>query len=69
MPFLDEVLQEVSANHDDIHVDNFHIDALSVYFITKPETLDVVVASKFGDILSEQQSWGILGSPHPETLT
>ena len=54
MPFWDEVLVEVSANHKDIRVDNFHIDALSAYFVTKPETLDVVVASNlFGDILSD----------------
>lgn len=54
MPFWDEVLEEVSTNHEDIHIDNFHIDALSAYFVTKPETLDVVVASNlFGDILSD----------------
>ena len=54
MPFWDEVLKEVSANHEDIQVNNFHIDALSAYFVTKPETLDVVVASNlFGDILSD----------------
>ena len=54
MPFWDEVLKEVSSKYPDVHVDNFHIDALSAYFVTKPETLDVVVASNlFGDILSD----------------
>ena len=33
---------------------NIHIDALSAFFITKPQTMDVVVASNlFGDILSD----------------
>lgn len=54
MPFWDEVLEEVSSMYPDIQVKNFHIDALSAFFVTKPETLDVVVASNlFGDILSD----------------
>lgn len=54
MPFWDEVLSEISKKHSDIRTNNIHIDALSAFFITKPHTLDVVVASNlFGDILSD----------------
>jgi tartrate dehydrogenase/decarboxylase / D-malate dehydrogenase len=54
MPFWDEVLTEIAQKHLDIKTNNVHIDALSAFFITKPHTLDVVVASNlFGDILSD----------------
>lgn len=54
MPFWDEVLSEVAQNYPDIQTNSEHIDALSAFFITKPQTLDVVVASNlFGDILSD----------------
>ena len=54
MPFWDEVLSEISQNYSDIQTKSVHIDALSAFFITKPHTIDVVVASNlFGDILSD----------------
>ncbi|MQA04397.1 MAG: tartrate dehydrogenase [Streptosporangiales bacterium] len=54
MPFWDEMLTEVSAEYPDISTAKYHIDALSAYFVLRPETLDVVVASNlFGDILSD----------------
>ena len=54
MPFWDEVLSEISQNYSDIQTNSVHIDALSAFFITKPHTIDVVVASNlFGDILSD----------------
>ncbi|HSP23460.1 MAG TPA: tartrate dehydrogenase [Planococcus sp. (in: firmicutes)] len=54
MPFWDEVFKELSANYPDVKTNSEHIDALSAFFITKPQTLDVVVASNlFGDILSD----------------
>ncbi|ANU27295.1 tartrate dehydrogenase [Planococcus versutus] len=54
MPFWDEVFKEVAGNHGDVQTNSEHIDALSAFFITKPQTLDVVVASNlFGDILSD----------------
>ncbi|PWA12832.1 tartrate dehydrogenase [Pueribacillus theae] len=53
MPFWDEIFKSVSEKYN-IKTDSFHIDALSAYFITKPEMFDVVVASNlFGDILSD----------------
>ena len=54
MPFWDEVFNELSANYPDVQTNSEHIDALSAFFVTKPQTLDVVVASNlFGDILSD----------------
>lgn len=54
MPFWDDVLSEVAQNYKDIPTKSEHIDALSAFFITRPHTLDVVVASNlFGDILSD----------------
>ncbi|MFD1861718.1 tartrate dehydrogenase [Planococcus chinensis] len=54
MPFWDEVFKEMAENYPDIRTRSEHIDALSAFFVTKPETLDVVVASNlFGDILSD----------------
>src|SRR5690606_8378345 len=54
MPFWDEVFEELSADYPDVRTSKQHIDALSAFFVLKPETLDVVVASNlFGDILSD----------------
>lgn len=54
MPFWDEVFKEVSAKHPDIKTNSVHIDALSAFLVTKPQTLDVIVASNlFGDILTD----------------
>lgn len=54
MPFWDEVFKETAKKHPDVQTKSEHIDALSAFFITKPQTLDVVVASNlFGDILSD----------------
>ncbi|MDN4074396.1 tartrate dehydrogenase [Fictibacillus terranigra] len=54
MPFWDEIVKEVSRTHPSIRTDIYHIDALAAYFITRPEELDVVVASNlFGDILTD----------------
>ncbi|MDN7227627.1 tartrate dehydrogenase [Planococcus sp. N064] len=62
MPFWDEVFNELSAGYPDIKTRSEHIDALSAFFITRPETLDVVVASNlFGDILSDLGA-AIMGS-------
>ncbi|SDG67017.1 tartrate dehydrogenase/decarboxylase / D-malate dehydrogenase [Planococcus glaciei] len=62
MPFWDEVFNELSASYPDIKTRSEHIDALSAFFVTRPETLDVVVASNlFGDILSDLGA-AIMGS-------
>ncbi|MBP1930138.1 tartrate dehydrogenase [Ammoniphilus resinae] len=62
MPFWDEVFDEVKKDYQDVDTAAYHIDALTAYFVTRPETLDVVVASNlFGDILSDLGG-AILGS-------
>jgi tartrate dehydrogenase/decarboxylase/D-malate dehydrogenase len=62
MPFWDEVFQGVGKDYPDIRQTSTHIDALSAFFVTKPHTLDVVVASNlFGDILTDLGA-AIMGS-------
>jgi tartrate dehydrogenase/decarboxylase/D-malate dehydrogenase len=54
MPYWDEIVQEVATDNADVTVDLVHIDALAAYFVTRPESFDVVVGSNlFGDILSD----------------
>jgi tartrate dehydrogenase/decarboxylase/D-malate dehydrogenase len=54
MPYWDEVVRAVGQDYPDVHTDLFHIDALAAYFVTRPESFDVVVGSNlFGDILSD----------------
>ncbi|NEU30894.1 tartrate dehydrogenase [bacterium LRH843] len=62
MPFWDEVFHDVKADYPEVSTTSTHIDALSAFFVTKPEQFDVVVASNlFGDILSDI-SGAIMGS-------
>ena len=54
MPFWDEVFANTAKDYPGITADSQHIDALSAFFVTKPEKLDVIVASNlFGDILTD----------------
>ncbi len=54
MPFWDEVFKEVSKEFPTLQTQLYHIDALAAYFISKPESFDIVVASNlFGDILTD----------------
>jgi tartrate dehydrogenase/decarboxylase/D-malate dehydrogenase len=54
MPFWDEIVKEVSMEYPQIETNLYHIDALSAYFVSRPESFDVVVASNlFGDILTD----------------
>ena len=74
MVFWDEVFEELRQQFPDIQTEKWHVDALAARFITRPETLDVVVASNlFGDILSDiggaiQGSLGMVpsGNLNPE---
>ncbi|WP_042416093.1 tartrate dehydrogenase [Geomicrobium sp. JCM 19038] len=62
MPFWDEVFNDVSQDYPEMTTESQHIDALAAFLVTKPETLDVVVASNlFGDILTDIGA-GIMGS-------
>jgi tartrate dehydrogenase/decarboxylase/D-malate dehydrogenase len=50
----DEVVAAVAAEHPDVALTAYHVDALAARFVTAPDTLDVVVASNlFGDILTD----------------
>lgn len=62
MTFWDEVFQETALQYPDVKTDSQHIDALASFFVTKPHTFDVIVASNlFGDILTDVGA-GIMGS-------
>jgi tartrate dehydrogenase/decarboxylase / D-malate dehydrogenase len=55
MPFWDEIFNEIGSREFP-HVERrlVHIDALSAFFVLKPNEFDVVVASNlFGDILTD----------------
>lgn len=54
MPFWDEYVQKINQEYPEIETSTVHIDALCAYFVSKPDTFDVVVASNlFGDILTD----------------
>ena len=54
MPFWDEVVREVVAEHDGVNLTEYHVDALAALFVLDPGRFDVVVASNlFGDILTD----------------
>jgi tartrate dehydrogenase/decarboxylase / D-malate dehydrogenase len=54
MPFWDEVFQDVSSDYPEIESATYHIDALAAFFVSRPQTFDVIVASNlFGDILTD----------------
>jgi tartrate dehydrogenase/decarboxylase/D-malate dehydrogenase len=54
MVLWDRILDELKPAYPDVAVDKWHIDALCLNFVLKPESYDVVVGSNlFGDILSD----------------
>ena len=54
MVFWDDVFQEIAAEYPDIAHEQQLIDSLTARFVSRPESLDVVVASNlFGDILTD----------------
>jgi tartrate dehydrogenase/decarboxylase / D-malate dehydrogenase len=54
MPFWDDIVEEVAAEHPGVEVERVLIDALCARVVSAPESLDVIVASNlFGDILSD----------------
>ena len=62
MPFWDEILRELAAQHPGITVSEYHVDALAALFVLDPGRFDVVVASNlFGDILTDLGA-AIIGS-------
>ena len=54
MPFWDEIFEEVAGEYSDVDARLILIDALAAFFVTRPDTFEVVVASNlFGDILTD----------------
>ncbi|WP_257349807.1 tartrate dehydrogenase [Pseudalkalibacillus decolorationis] len=54
MPFWDKTFNTLAEEYPELQTESNHIDALSAFFVTKPESFDVIVASNlFGDILSD----------------
>ena len=50
----DEVAAEVAAAHPDVRYERVLVDALAARMVSRPESIDVVVASNlFGDILTD----------------
>jgi 3-isopropylmalate dehydrogenase len=49
-----DVCREVAADHPDVTVDDFHIDAMTAHLVRAADRFDVIVAENmFGDILSD----------------
>lgn len=62
MPFWDEVVREVAADYTEVTCELTLVDALAAYFVTRPESFDVVLASNlFGDILTDLSA-AVVGS-------
>jgi tartrate dehydrogenase/decarboxylase/D-malate dehydrogenase len=52
--FWDEVVEEVAGEYPDVEVSSVLVDAAAAYFVTRPESFDVVVGSNlFMDILTD----------------
>ncbi len=68
MELWDEVFATVAADYPDVRTGRSHVDAMSMYLITRPADFDVIVASNLmGDILSDEAaavtgSVGLAGS-------
>ncbi len=54
MVFWDEVFAKIGSEYPDISSDQYHVDALAMFMVQRPEDFDVIVASNlFGDILTD----------------
>src|SRR5699024_963347 len=54
MTFWDRVVEETLEQHGELAYEKYYIDALAAYFVQRPESFEVVIASNlFGDILSD----------------
>lgn len=54
MTFWDRIVEETMEKHPDLEYEKYYIDALAAYFVQRPESFEVVIASNlFGDILSD----------------
>jgi tartrate dehydrogenase/decarboxylase/D-malate dehydrogenase len=54
MPLWDETFTRVAADYPDVETESWLVDAMAARFVSRPDSLEVVVASNlFGDILSD----------------
>jgi tartrate dehydrogenase/decarboxylase/D-malate dehydrogenase len=54
MPFWDDVFKDVAEDYPSVKNRLVLVDALAAFFVTQPQSLEVVVASNlFGDILTD----------------
>lgn len=54
MKLWDETIEKVAVDYEGIALESYFIDALTAYFVMRPESFEVVVASNlFGDILTD----------------
>lgn len=54
MVFWDTIFGELNKVYNKVTTESVHVDALSMYFVQKPEAYDVVVGSNlFGDIITD----------------
>jgi tartrate dehydrogenase/decarboxylase / D-malate dehydrogenase len=52
--FWDKIFNEKAKEYKDINTESYHVDAMSMYMLQRPEDFDVVVASNlFGDTLTD----------------
>ena len=62
MPFWDEVVRGLAAEHPDIAVESMHLDALLARLVREPGRFDVIVGSNlFGDLLTDLSA-ALMGS-------
>ncbi len=54
MVFWDKIFNQLSKEYEDVNVESNHVDAVTMYFVQKPENYNVLVASNlFGDIITD----------------
>lgn len=54
MVFWDQVLQTITPEYPDVKTDKYHVDAMCMALVQKPQVFDCIVCSNmFGDIISD----------------
>jgi tartrate dehydrogenase/decarboxylase/D-malate dehydrogenase len=57
MVLWDRVFEEISARYPEVRTTKAHVDATSMYVITRPSSFDVMVATNLmGDVISDEAS-------------
>ena len=57
MVLWDQVFEQIAANYPDVRTTKAHVDATSMYVITRPSSFDVMVATNLmGDVISDEAS-------------